>query len=51
MSSPNQHAHLAAALLRLDYEITSEADHALHYELGATLHAAPREIWRRRPPS
>lgn len=50
MSTAYQHAHLAAALLHLDYEFTSRGDHALHYRLGPTLHAKPTELWRSRRP-
>jgi hypothetical protein len=48
MSTAYQHAHLAAALLRLDFELSDLGDQVAHFELGPTLHAVPKEIWKRR---
>jgi hypothetical protein len=48
MSTAYQHALLTAALLRADPEFTSQPHHAIHFTVGSTLNAKPKEVWRQR---
>ncbi len=45
MSTAYQHAHLAAALLKLDDKLSQKPKEAIHCRLGPTLHAQPQELW------
>lgn len=50
MSTAYQHAHLAAALLRLDDKLSQRHREAVHCRLGSTLHAVPQEAWSGKKP-
>lgn len=45
MSTPYQHAHLAAALMRFDYHVYCTPKDAVHCSIGSTLGAVPKERW------
>lgn len=48
MSTAYQHAHLAAALLKVDYLLGQNCKGAVHYAIASPLGSQPREIWRGR---
>lgn len=48
MSTAYQHAHIATALLRVDYDLSHRPSEAVHYEVGWTLKAEPKEVWKSR---
>lgn len=48
MSTPYQHAHLAAAMIRFDCDVSNKPKDAVHCTVGWTLGAVPKEVWKQR---